>query len=244
MKFLTGEPALLLEKQKALVISDLHLGIEHEFYRSGIRVPSQAEKMRGRIERLLKITKAKRLIILGDVKHKVPGLSWQELREVPEFISRLNKRIPAEILPGNHDPGLRGLVPGIRIHPSRGLLLGDSYLLHGHTWPSEAFLGARHVIMGHNHPVIEFRDRLGHVWREPAWVRTVLDKGKISKEYGKIPKPLPELIIMPVFNGFAGGIPINSGGNGFMGPLGRCADRGKSGIYLLDGTFLGMLAKL
>lgn len=255
MKFLTSEPALLLGrsekhpfkgvhgKTKALVIADLHLGIEYEFYKSGIRIPSQLEKITERIEKLLKLTKAGKLIILGDVKHKVPGLSWQELREVPEFINKINRKIPVEIVPGNHDPGLSGLIPNIKIHPASGFLLGDCWLMHGHAWPGEEFLKAKYVILGHNHPVIEFRDKLGYVWREPVWVRAELNKKKIGEKYRKV-KTLPEIIIMPVFNEFAGGISLNSKERSFSGPLGRCAETGKAEIYLLDGTFLGELGKL
>lgn len=249
MKFLTNEPALLLGRGrgKVLVIADLHIGIEHEFWKSGIRIPSQIDRMRERIERLLRLTKPQRLIILGDLKHKVPGLSWQELREVPEFLNSINKMVRLEVAPGNHDPGLKGLVPDIKIHPSSGLLLGDYYLLHGHTWPSQEFLGAKQVIIGHNHPVIEFRDRLGYVWREPVWIRTGMDRKKILAKFGKLPGGLPGLVIMPVFNEFAGGIalnPRNRKKGKFMGPLGKCAEMKVAGTYLLDGTFLGELNKL
>ncbi len=242
MKFLTGEPALLLEaREKTLIISDLHLGIEYEFYKSGIKIPSQIDALRKRIEKLLRTSNAERLIILGDVKHKVPGISWQESREVPEFVNRLNRKVRVEILPGNHDPGLSGLIPNIKIYPSKGILLGNCYLLHGHTWPSPDFLKANHVIIGHNHPLIEFRDKLGYCWRESVWVRTELNRKKLDGKYKKIPKLLPELVIMPVFNSFSGGIGLNRPQNGFMGPLGKCADTKKAKIYLLDGTFLGRL---
>ena len=52
MKFLT-EPALLLTN-RVLVITDLHLGIEYEIYKSGITVPSQIEKLEERIDNLIK----------------------------------------------------------------------------------------------------------------------------------------------------------------------------------------------
>ena len=33
---------------------------------------------------------------------------------------------------------------------------------------------ADHLVLAHNHPSVEFTDRLGHRLREPAWFRTRL----------------------------------------------------------------------
>jgi putative SbcD/Mre11-related phosphoesterase len=250
---------------RVLVIADLHIGAEHEFRRAGIKIPSQTGKMLERITSLVRQTKARKLIILGDIKHKVPGLSFQEEREVPHFIGTLANETGAdvEIVPGNHDDGLQNLLPAVRFHPSTGLLLGDVYLTHGHTWPSADMLEASHVISGHRHPVIELRDRLGYVWRERAWVRTTLDKSKLKKRFkslGKSPgKPLAsaglvkqEFIMMPAFNEMVGGSALNKKKQDFklkrrptpLGPLIRAAKARSAKVYLLDGTYLGELGKL
>ena len=73
LKFLYGEPAVLVEN--ALIVADLHVGIEYEFRRSGIRLPSNVDQMRKRLLILIKETGTERLILLGDVKHKVPGIT-------------------------------------------------------------------------------------------------------------------------------------------------------------------------
>lgn len=242
MKFLTNEPALLLPG-RTLVIADLHIGIEYEFRRSGIRMPSQTQGMLKRIDALLKTSKAKKLIILGDVKHKVPGLSWQEEREIPQFINRLNKKVPVEIVPGNHDPGLKDLLPNITMHHNSGLRTGSIYFLHGHAWPENAFLKSKTLIMGHTHPFIEFRDKLGYRWREPVWVRTLISKARIKKKFPNA-KSLPQVVIMPAFNNFAGGHAINRKDVKLYGSVAKALDKTKAKIYLLDGTFLGQLSKL
>lgn len=245
MKFITGQPALLL-RGRVLVIGDLHLGIEYEFRKAGVRLPHRTDKLLEKTRGLVRQTKAKRLIILGDVKHKVPGLSFQEEREIPHFLNQLDRIVDVEIVPGNHDGQLQRLVPNIKFHPSQGLLLGKTYLAHGHSWPSPDFLRADQVIIGHNHPMIEFRDKLGYVWREPVWVRAGLDRKKLAARYGKVRKP-PELVVFPTFNDFAGGRAVNSfyGKKGaFMGPLAKCARPRSAKIYLLDGTYLGELGRL
>ena len=217
IKFLTNEAAALLPG-RLLVIADLHIGAEHEFRQAGIKIPSQTKKLLEKALQLVKQTKAKKLIILGDIKHKVPGLTFQEEREVPAFLNTLNRdhNIDVEIVPGNHDDGLQRLAPGLTIHPSTGLLVGDAYLTHGHTWPSPDFLEASHILSGHRHPVIELRDRLGYVWRERVWIRTSLNREEISKKYNtKSTKPikpkskLPEIVMMPAFNDMVGGTALN-----------------------------------
>jgi putative SbcD/Mre11-related phosphoesterase len=246
-RFVTNEPALLIGR--TLVVSDLHLGIEYEFYQSGIKVPSQTEKIQKRLDRLLDVTKAKALVFLGDTKHKVPGISYQETREIPELLDHFSGRVRVVCIMGNHDPGLEDLAPkGVEIRPTEGFLLGNVYLNHGHTWPGKDFLKAKFIVIGHLQPQIQFRNRLGYVWREHVWARTSLNKDKLKKRYGKV-RNLPELIIMPAFNPFAGGLTLNKKGifeerDKHNGPIVKTADTKKAKIYLLDGTYLGELKGL
>ena len=244
LRFLTNEPVLLVGK--SLIIADLHLGIEYEYYQSGIKIPSQTEKIKKKLNNLIKTTRAKKLIILGDVKHKVPGSSFQEEREIPEFFDYFLKKIDIEVLPGNHDADLPQLIPQIKIHPSKGILVKNCYLSHGHTWPSKEFLRADYIIIGHDHPIIEFRNKLGYRWIEPAWMRAEFNKKIISEKYKiKTPPKMPELIIVPAFNEFAGGIAFNkTEKTPGLSPLSKTAELKEARIYLLDGTFLGLLKNL
>jgi len=253
LKFVTGQPALLAGD--TLVVADLHIGVEYGYYKSGIRIPSNTSSMLRGIEELIKLTRAKNLVLLGDVKHKVPGSTFQELREIPEFLVYLGKKTSIDIVPGNHDSDLKNFLPeGVRLRPSRGFAKGNFYFVHGHTWPSPEFMKTDYVIVGHEHPQIEFRDRLGYRFFEQVWMRAELDRNALRKKYKKIPTRLPELIIMPKFNRLSGGISMNypvsdidkahrydSSG---IGPLVRSAKLKASKVYLLDGTFLGQLNAL
>jgi len=252
-KFVTGKPALVMGK--TLVIADLHIGIEYEYYQSGIRIPSTTENMRKEIESLIKLTGAENLVILGDVKHKVPGITRQELREIPEFLRALSDMVNIEIVPGNHDSGLGEFIPdNVRLHPSRGFGTNECYFFHGHTWPSHEFLEKKYVFVGHEHPQIEFRDSLGYRYFEPVWVRAKLRREILRRKYRKIPPKLPELVILPRFNKLSGGIAMNKPvreierehelSHTGIGPLVRSADLKNSDIYLLDGTFMGKLKTL
>ncbi|MBU0530464.1 MAG: metallophosphoesterase, partial [Nanoarchaeota archaeon] len=144
-EFVTGEAAVLLGEK--LIVSDLHIGIEHEYYKSGIKMESQTHVMKTRLDSIIKISKPKELIFLGDIKHKVPGISYQEVKEIPEFINHFSKEIKVTVVMGNHDPGIENL--GIKFHvkPTEGYASDDVYLTHGHTWPDKGFLGCRYIVM-------------------------------------------------------------------------------------------------
>jgi putative SbcD/Mre11-related phosphoesterase len=247
-KFITGKPAMLVGKD--LVIADLHLGIEREFYKSGIKFPSQTGKVRGLLDGIIEETKPARLIILGDVKHKVPGISLQEMREIPEFLRYFSRKLDVGIVPGNHDAGIEKFAPhGVRIHPATGLRLAGIFLNHGHTWPDPEFMQCGTIVLGHQHPLIEFKDKLMYRFMEPVWVKGGLDRSKIVARYKNVPSSLPSVVIMPAFNGMAGGIAINSSSESksvedFIGPVLRSMDKKTVSVHLLDGTYLGRLKDL
>ncbi|NOX71482.1 MAG: hypothetical protein GXO64_02170, partial [Candidatus Micrarchaeota archaeon] len=128
--------------------------------------------------------------------------------------------------------------------------IGDSYLVHGHAWPSKEFAEYKYLIIGHEHPQIEFRDALGYRFRERIWVKASLKTHLILAHYKKAKmQKLPKLIILPAFNRLCGGICLNENyervkradGTIGLGPVARSADMGNAEIYLLDGTNIGKL---
>ncbi|MCK4714592.1 MAG: metallophosphoesterase, partial [Candidatus Aenigmarchaeota archaeon] len=217
IRFVTEERTLAIGR--TLVVSDLHIGIEHRYRKKGISLPSQSETLMESLEKIIKQVRTRKLVIIGDVKHRVPGTSFQEEREIPVFFRRLLEIVEVEVVPGNHDGGIERLLPpGVVLHPSMGFVFGKTWLCHGHAWPSQEFLNAEHVVIGHNHAGIEFRDGLGYRWTEPVWVRAELDPEKLAEKYGKAKQPsggrmekdsLPEVVLMPPFNRFASFIPLN-----------------------------------
>jgi len=249
MRFIKNHPALFIEEIKTLVIADLHIGIEYELYKSGINIPSQVAKMKRVIKKLIEQTKAKRLVMLGDVKHDVPGVSYQEMKEIPEFLESLSKIVKIDICLGNHDTYMKELSPkGVKIHSSRGFKIGKFGFNHGHTWLSKELLSCDYLIISHIHPTIQFTDKFGYRIIEPVWVKGRLDQVKIQKRY-KIKKTGKlEVIIMPPFNNLLGGTPVNvkKTTDELLGPLlkNEFINMDESELYLLDGTFLGKLKNI
>jgi putative SbcD/Mre11-related phosphoesterase len=214
MKFVTGQPGLLIGK--VLVIADLHIGIEIEMARAGLKMPDLTERLAERVEQLIKSTQAKRLVILGDLKHRIAGASFREEKGIKNFVGRISKIVDIELVPGNHD-GPLSLLKGLKVCPVKGIKIGNCWLTHGHTKLPK--IDCKTVIIGHSHPHIEFRDKLGYTWTEPVWV-----DGRIGRK---------RLIVMPAF-GFVGGVAVNR--QGLLGPIGKRAKIEK--LYLLDGTAL------
>ena len=245
IRFVKDFPALFIQEEKALVISDLHLGLEHELFKAGIFIPPQAEKFKKSIEFLIKTTKAKTLVILGDIKHKVPGTSFREMKEIPKLFSSLIKKVKVVCVKGNHDDKISSLLPKeIKIFSSRGFKLGKYGFFHGHAWPSKSLMRCDYLFMGHFHPCIEFKDSFGYRIVEQVWVKTRINKVVAKKKYkikntGKL-----EVIIFPSFNKLVGGLILNRIEKSELArPLisKNFIDLKNSNFYLLDGTPLGKI---
>jgi putative SbcD/Mre11-related phosphoesterase len=276
LTLLLPSPAALIKtgKTKTLVIADPHLGWEMTLQAKGIHVPSQTPKLLKKLLALLSRYKPDALVILGDVKYTVVVTELGEWHDVPDFFTELKRHISdIRIVRGNHDANLEPLLPeNIEMLPATGTIIGDVGLFHGHKWPSPALLKCKTLVMGHLHPVVVFRDPTGFKITRQVWMKAqcntnqlsklLLQKYKIKiedtpeatvkKHYGFKPQTA-QIFIMPSFNDFLGGRPVNEakprkkpGSEALIGPVLRleAVDVGNSELYLLDGTYLGTLNQL
>jgi putative SbcD/Mre11-related phosphoesterase len=215
-------PALLIEKN--LIVCDIHLGIEYEMYKKGIRMGSLSRKIQEILDDLL-TDDITRIIFLGDVKHNIPQTSWREEVDIPNFLSFDREMI---IIKGNHDGGIEELVD---VEVRKEIDIHGITLTHGHrTLNQESFPSL--LVVGHSHPAIEFQDELGSSMKEKCWVFGHTVKGT-------------RVIIMPAFNPIITGVSLNREqkipGILFSQNL---LDTAHSDVFLLDGTYLGMLDSL
>lgn len=251
---LWGRPALLLRlpsvhrPARYLVASELHLGLESDLARRGAYLRSRTLELAEALERDADAARAQHLLLLGDVKHRYTHTSAQESRDVPRFFERLAKRFQTILItPGNHDTGLRRLLPSrrfpsVRIGNPRGELLEGNGLrvgaLHGHTWPRPPLLRADLWLVGHTHAAAALVDESGRSTTEWAWLRGRLDPARVHAKYGR--RAAPELVVFPPYNPLCGGTPINR--DGLLGPVGRLAHPAQCALWLLDGRRLMDLA--
>jgi putative SbcD/Mre11-related phosphoesterase len=238
-----GERALHIPSARAVAVGDLHVGLESELRQSGVHLPSQTERMRDRLLTILYETQAQRLIVIGDLKHKVPYSTRQEIRELPTFFRGFPAKV--ELIPGNHDVDLGGLLD-VEVHEATGILAGgDTALLHGHTWPDEGIMSASTVVTCHNHPAVLLMDELGHRHKEPAWIRAAFTD-EARKLYPKLPADA-QLIVMPAFNELTGGTAFNAlEGQKLLGPIfaNKLVDVESARVFTVDGVDLGTVGGL
>ncbi|UCF44907.1 MAG: metallophosphoesterase [Candidatus Bathyarchaeota archaeon] len=273
LTLLLPHPVALIKtgKTKTMVIADPHLGWEIALRDKGICVPSQTPKLLQKLTPLLSKHKPDTLLILGDVKYTVIAIKPGEWHDIPDFFTQLKNYVSnIVIMRGNHDANLEHLLPEkIKLLPASGTIVGDVGLFHGHKWPSPTLLKSKTLIMAHLHPVVVFRDPAGFKITRQVWVKakcnttqlskTLLQKQRIKiegtpeetvkKHYNFKPRTV-QFFIMPSFNEFLGGRPINETAprkegqiSTMIGPVLRseAVDLNNSEIYLLDGTFLGTL---
>ena len=150
------------EKEKVLVVGDLHLGYEEALNRSGVFVSRQMfDEIISDFNAIFgEVGKVDKIILLGDVKHDFGGISKQEWGDVMRFINYI-KPFADEIIiiKGNHDTILGPIMKKI------GLKLKDYYIwkefcfLHGDRnfdkiWEEKV----KWFVIGHGHPAIKLRE--------------------------------------------------------------------------------------
>jgi DNA ligase-associated metallophosphoesterase len=98
--WLSAERALFWEEQKALVLSDLHLGKTGHFRKAGIAVPQAVlkEDMQ-RLMTLLHYFKPEQLIVVGDFFHSRANRELELFKRWREDVAAL----PIRLVRGNHD---------------------------------------------------------------------------------------------------------------------------------------------
>jgi putative SbcD/Mre11-related phosphoesterase len=276
LNLLLPQPAALVKtsKTKTLLIADPHLGWEMQLQEKGIHIPSQTPKILKKLTAIITEYKPDKLVILGDVKYTVVSHEFGEWQDIPDFFNKLSGCIGhIAVVRGNHDANLEPLLPeNIEFLPATGAVIGDVGVFHGHKWPSPTLLGCKTLVMGHLHPVVVFRDPTGckiirQIWMKAkcnpeALAKILLQKSHVKitgsvaetlKKNYNIKAKATEIFIMPSFNDFLGGRPINEtrprkeiGSEALIGPVLRsdAVDVDESDLYLLDGTFLGTLNQL
>jgi len=200
---------LWVENDRALVIADLHLGIEEMFSSQGILVPRfnflAIKKHLG--ERVFPKVKPETIVINGDLKHEfgtISGQEWSEVIEMLRFLQKHCKRIV--LIRGNHDTILGPIAKWENLSIEReGLLLEKSlvFVTHGEEIPkSAAFKKAKTVVVGHEHPALTIRDK--H--------RAEQFKCFLAGRFGS-----KSLVVMPSINHFSIGTDAREGNT--LGPF-------------------------
>ncbi|MFB6101237.1 MAG: metallophosphoesterase [Haloplanus sp.] len=245
-----GSPAAVADcgDERALVVADYHAGIEAGLrYERGVELRSNADVRRSRLLALCDRADPDRVVVLGDLVHRIGDPGTGERDEVGTLLDALDARdTPLTLVPGNHDGGVAdAYADRMAVRDSGGTRLGDVGFVHGHTWPDRATLGAATLCIGHEHPRVRLEDEVGGGRTEKAWLRGRLRAAPFADHFGvdpaalAWPDPAPELIVFPAFNDRSGGTWINAETETFLAPFLPDALDVDAEAYLLDGTRLG-----
>ena len=164
MKFEFLNKCLLIEnKEKILVLGDLHLGYEESLNEQGIFIPRQQfEIILNELGKIFARTgKLEEIVILGDLKHEFGSISeqeWNETLEILDFLKRHSKNVI--LIKGNHDTILGPIAK------RKDIALKDFYktngicFLHGDKlFPECLNKDVKMLIMGHRHPAVFLQDK-------------------------------------------------------------------------------------
>lgn len=209
-----NHPACLVDR-KALVIADLHIGLEQELQQTGVRLKSLTREMLDETLQLLDETGAKDLVLLGDLKHHIASTSMQEEREIPLFIKLVSEQANVTVVLGNHDAGIEHLLGSAKVVPARGFLYNKTLLFHGNAKPIQRDIDScSEMVASHWHPMFLFEKGV----KEKAFFE--------CRAFGK------PLLILPSFNRLLPGIPLDKVNTQWL-------DLSHVRAHLLDGVDLG-----
>ncbi|WEL21106.1 metallophosphoesterase [Halorhabdus sp. BNX81] len=239
-----GAPAAIVEVPdgRALVVADVHAGIEAGLRREGVELASGADQRRENVLSLVAETDPDRLVVLGDLGHAIGTPQRDEREEIDRLVSAVTDRIPLTLVKGNHDGEIESLLAdreGVAITDGSGVRLGSIGFAHGHTWPAPDVLAAETVCIGHEHPVVRLEDEVGGRRKERVWLRGAIDPVPFREHDDDTRLQVDgELVVFPAFNDLSGGTWINVAGQSFLSPF-LPEGLADGTAYLLDGTRLG-----
>jgi putative SbcD/Mre11-related phosphoesterase len=191
-----------MPEERALVVADLHLGYVWAHRHAGQLLPITApDDTIDRLAALADEYKARQIVLLGDIVHR--AVPVRALREQLESLAGRLASVTVRWIAGNHDRHLESLLrecglSGIRLESE--LTLGPHLLTHGAEEESGAAArclarlepGAGWLIMGHEHPAIQLRDRITTSVKCPCFLAG------------------PRILILPAFSRWSAGSNIRS----------------------------------
>ena len=236
-RIIDSEPALIVEeKRKNLVISDLHIGFEHKFSsnKNTVRKNSSINEIISNVTKIIKKENPDTLILLGDVKSSIQSITNSEWKDVPYFFEEVKNSLEVILIPGNHDSNIDKLIPSdVTVISSKGMIIDDVLLTHGHTMPSKNYSSVNNIIMGHIHPV--YFDKNSLLNGERIWISIKTDKSKI------FPSTRGELniTIVPSFNPYFYATEKKYYKKSISPIVEKIKDSTMAKILTLDGTIIG-----
>ncbi|MCL4356994.1 MAG: metallophosphoesterase [Candidatus Thermoplasmatota archaeon] len=165
--YFTDLYCIYLADLQAAVISDLHLGFEEEMNMNGLFLPKlQRDHVEGIVQTIVDRYSPEKVIINGDFKQEFRRNLSQEWDDVIHFIDRFAGEAELIFVRGNHDNYLQTILSRRNITQIDYYEDDNYFIYHG-----EKDMGLKKTtILGHEHPSLVLRDRVGGIYKVPAFV--------------------------------------------------------------------------
>ena len=161
VKFVRGYPCMLIGR--TLILADLHIGYELMLRARDVHV-SEIRTLVNSISTIRKKTKARSIIIVGDLKHQLVRRLRDEALLLRGFVRFLHREFEDVLLvKGNHDGKIEEITSKLRVCKFVSFN-GDVLLLHGHALFGLDVEHYKTVIMAHVHPAMKSLTRDERVW--------------------------------------------------------------------------------
>jgi putative SbcD/Mre11-related phosphoesterase len=207
--FIDGDlPVLYLKRLDGIVMSDIHIGYEQDMAKRGIYIPNvQKKRFLSVYEKSLSTFNFKKLIINGDFKHTFEKLTKQEKDELSEILSRTREDgIEVKVIKGNHDNYISLVVEKFDNVELMDSMEVDNFMItHGHKTIEKK--DDKTFILGHEHPRLSIRDRIGYVKRFQVFL-TIPVRDSSSK-----------IIVLPPVGTYQAGNDVTMFHSNYMSPL-------------------------
>lgn len=181
--WLMPDKAIYWQKQKILLVSDLHIGKSGHFRKNGIAVPGQVNKsILNSLDEILDKVSPNHLIILGDLFHSNINNEWHQ------FVGWRKKyrQLEVSLVIGNHDIlNTQTYHSGI-INIFKKLTLNPFLLTHNVNNLEDPAASDSYILSGHVHPAVKLSGRGRQSIKLPCFY--------FGKSFG----------ILPAFGGFTG----------------------------------------
>jgi len=204
-------PAVYVRRLRALVLADTHLGFEEEAAQQGLYVPRiQLLRTMEVLRQGLDLTGADWVILAGDVKHSFSRLlrsEREELSRVFQYLAR-ERSVRVTVVRGNHDNYLPIVAKDYGVEMVQELYEKGVLVTHGHRKPQGGYPGrVEVVVIGHEHPSLRLRDRLGYVAKLPAF---------LSAPY---PALQARLVVLPAVGQYQTGTTVSLSPDTYLSPI-------------------------
>ena len=220
----TNDRCILFEKERILVIGDLHLGYEKALEDEGLYLPRlNTESIRESLNRLIEKYEPEEIVLLGDIKHDFKRAKFEGKEEVRSIVRLIMDAAKVIIVKGNHDNYVQNIVADLGVTVVDYVDIGGYRLEHGHVDS-----GVRPVIIGHEHPSVKIIGSLSGGLKMQCFV--------YAREEG--------VLVIPPFSFLSSGTDFVSSSEEFMSSACKGADMGNAKLYAISDLGLIELGSL